>query len=78
MEGTQNELAAFGYHRDGTKGKRQMVIGVLCDEDGQPVSIDVFPGHTQDPRTVAAQVAQLTGRFGVTALTFVGLSLIHI
>src|SRR5512132_3878701 len=72
LEGTQNALAAFGYNRDGKKGKRQIVIGLLCDEDGQPVSIEVFPGNTQDPRTVAAQVAKLKGRFGVTAITFVG------
>src|SRR5438067_3408909 len=72
LEGTQNELAAFGYNRDGKKGKRQIVIGLLCDEDGQPVSIEVFPGNTQDPHTVAAQVEKLKGRFGVTAITFVG------
>lgn len=72
LEGTQNELAAFGYNRDGKKGKRQIVIGFLCDEAGHPVSIEVFPGNTQDPHTVAAQVAKLKGRFGVTAITFVG------
>jgi hypothetical protein len=72
LEGTHNALAAFGYNRDGKKGKMQIVIGLLCDEDGQPVSIEVFPGNTQDPRTVAAQVAKLKGRFGVTAITFVG------
>src|ERR671924_326825 len=72
LEGTHNELAAFGYNRDGKKGKLQIVIGLLCDEDGQPVSIEVFPGNTQDPQTVAAQVAKLKGRFGVTAITFVG------
>ena len=44
LEGTHNALAAFGYNRDGKKGKRQIVIGLLCDEDGQPVSIEVFPG----------------------------------
>src|SRR3990172_8640395 len=32
LEGTQNELSAFGYNRDGKKGKRQIVIGLLCDE----------------------------------------------
>jgi Transposase DDE domain len=72
LEGTHNALAAFGYNRDGKKGKMQIVIGFLCDEDGQPISIEVFPGNTQDPRTVAAQVAKLKGRFGVTAITFVG------
>jgi len=34
----------------------QIVIGLLCDEDGQPVSIEVFPGNTQDPQTFAAQI----------------------
>src|SRR2546429_3711838 len=72
LEGTHNELAAFGYNRDGKKGKLQIVIGLLCDEDGHPVSIEVFPGNTPDPRTVASQIEKLKGRFGVTAITFVG------
>src|SRR2546429_4871283 len=72
LEGTQNALAAFGYNRDGKKGKLQIVIGLLCDEDGHPVSIEVFPGNTQDPQTVAAQVEKLKGRFGVHEITFVG------
>ena len=72
LEGTQNAFAAFGYNRDGKKGKRQIVIGLLCDEDGHPVSIEVFPGNTQDPHTLAAQVAKLKGRFGVQEITFVG------
>src|SRR5216683_1918754 len=72
LEGTHNALAAFGYNRDGKKGKRQIVIGLLCDEDGHPVSIEVFPGNTQDPQTVAAQVEKLKGRFGVQEITFVG------
>jgi hypothetical protein len=72
LEGMHNELAAFGYNRDGKKGKLQIVIGLLCDEDGHPVSIEVFPGNTHDPHTVASQVATLKERFGVQAITFVG------
>jgi len=72
LEGTHNELAAFGYNRDGKRGKLQIVIGLLCDEDGHPVSIEVFPGNTHDPHTVASQVAKLKERFGVQAITFVG------
>jgi hypothetical protein len=71
-EGTQNALAAFGYNRDGKKGKRQIVIGLLCDEDGHPVSIAVFPGNTPDPQTFAAQSNKVKARFGVRAITFVG------
>jgi len=72
VEGTHNALAAFGYNRDGKKGKMQIVIGLLCDEDGHPVSIEVFPGNTQDPRTFAAQLEKVKSRFGATEITFVG------
>jgi hypothetical protein len=72
LEGTHNALAAFGYNRDGKKGKLQIVIGLLCDEDGHPVSIEVFPGNTPDPQTLAAQVTKLKDRFGVHEITFVG------
>ena len=72
LEGTHNALAAFGYNRDGKKGKMQIVIGLLCDEAGHPVSIEVFPGNTQDPHTFAAQITKVKVRFGVTEITFVG------
>src|SRR5207244_10814770 len=72
FEGTQNALAAFGYNRDGKKGKRQIVIGLLCDEEGHPVSIEVFPGNTQDPHTFASQLEKVKVRFGVKEITFVG------
>ena len=72
FEGTQNELAEFGYNRDGKKGKRQIVLGLLCDEEGCPLSIEVFRGNTQDPQTVAAQIDKIKNRFGATDVTFVG------
>jgi Transposase DDE domain len=72
LAGTHNELAAFGYNRDGKKGKLQIVIGLLCDEDGEPGSIAVFPGNTPDPHTFAAQLVKVQPRFGVTEITFVG------
>ena len=72
LEGTSNELAAFGYNRDGKKGKRQMVIGLLCDPIGRPLSIEVFTGNTQDTATVASQIKKLARRFGGGEMTFVG------
>jgi transposase len=72
LEGTHNALAAFGDNRAGKKGKRQIVIGLLGDEDGHPVSIEVFPGNTQEPQTFAAQINKVKARFGVHAITFVG------
>ena len=39
LEGEQNALAAFGYNRDRKSGKRQIVIGLLADADGRPLSL---------------------------------------
>ena len=72
LEGVCNELAAFGYNRDGKKGKRQIVIGLLCDETGRPLSIEVFAGNTMDTATVASQIKKVARRFGGGEITFVG------
>lgn len=72
LEGMQNELAAFGYNRDGKRGKKQLVIGLLCDGAGSPLSVEVFRGNTQDPQTFAAQVHKVVQRFGGQDVSFVG------
>ena len=40
LEGTKNYFGKYGYNRDGKKGKQQIVIGLLCDEFGEPVSTE--------------------------------------
>ena len=72
LEGVHNALAAFGYNRDGKKGKMQLVVGLLCDGDGRPLTIEVFKGNTQDPATVQSQVQKVAERFGGGSITFVG------
>lgn len=72
LEGEHNELAAFGYNRDGKRGKRQIVIGLLCDGQGRPLCIEVFEGNTQDPKTFVPQVKKVAARFGAQEVTFVG------
>jgi len=72
FEGTQNELAAFGYNRDGKRGKKQIVVGLLCDESGKPLSIEVFPGNTNDTKTFGSQIQKVAQRFGGKEVTFVG------
>lgn len=72
LEGTENELAAFGYNRDGKRGKRQIVIGLLCNAIGLPLSVEVFTGNTQDTRTLASQIKKAAERFGGGDVTFVG------
>ena len=72
LEGVYNELAAFGYNRDGKKGKRQITIGLLCNAQGQPLSIEVFTGNTNDTATMASQIRKVAQRFGGGEVTFVG------
>ena len=72
LEGEHNALAAFGYNRDRKSGKRQIVIGLLADADGRPLSIEVFPGNTSDVKTFSSQLNKAAARFGAERVTFVG------
>jgi len=72
LEGEHNAFAAFGYNRDRKSGKRQIVIGLLADADGRPLSIEVFPGNTSDVKTFSSQVSKAAARFGAERVTFVG------
>ena len=72
LEGDQNELGDYGYDRDGKKGKKQIVIGLLTDDEGEPISCEVFRGNTRDMNTFKNQVDKVAQRFGIEEVTFVG------
>ena len=72
LEGVNNYFGDYGYNRDGKKGKQQIVIGLLCEESGEPVSTEVFAGNTQDTQTFASQVKKAAQRFNCKGVTFVG------
>lgn len=72
LEGDKNELADYGYNRDKKGGKKQIVIGLLTDKDGYPLSIEVFKGNTSDTQTVSNQLQKLKENFGVERVVFVG------
>lgn len=72
FEGQLNELAAHGYNRDGKRYKKQIVVGLLTDEQGEPVAVRVYRGNTADPKTVADPVRFLAAELGVREVVFVG------
>lgn len=72
LEGERNELAAWSYSRDGKRGKKQIVVGLLADAEGYPVSVEVFPGNTQDTATLPAQIDKVARRFGTGRVALVG------
>ena len=72
FEGRICPLGAIGHPRDGVKGRRQIVYGLLCTTEGVPVAIEVFEGNTADPKTLTAQITKLKDRFGLTQVALVG------
>ena len=65
-------LAARGHSRDGKRDDPQIVFGLICSANGCPVAVEVFPGNSADPSTVAAQVAKIKERFGIQQIAWVG------
>jgi transposase len=72
FEGTENDLAAFGYNRDGKKGKMQVCVGLVTDCEGTPLRIEVFKGNTVDSQTVEEQILKLKNEFQAETIIFVG------
>lgn len=70
--GRCSTLVDFGFNRDGKGGFPQIVYGLLCNAEGCPISIEVFPGNTADPNTLGSQIAKVRKRFGLQRVVFVG------
>ncbi len=72
VEGKCCALASFGYNRDRKRGKMQIVYGLLCAADGCPVAVEVFPGNSADPSTLAKQISKIRKRFNLQKVALVG------
>jgi len=72
LEGDYNALAAWGYNRDHKDGKKQVVVGLLTDSQGEPVSIQVYRGNTSDLKTFGQQVHKIKKELGCAGVTLVG------
>jgi len=72
LEGDYNALAAWGYNRDHKQGKKQVVVGLLTDSQGEPISIQVYRGNTSDLKTFGQQVHKIKKELGCAGVTLVG------
>ncbi len=72
FEGSCCPLGAYGYSRDGKRGKLQVNYGLLTDERGCPISISAFSGNTADPETLLPQVERLQKDFNLNSVVLVG------
>jgi len=72
VEGSCCELAAFGYSRDGKRGRRQIEYGLLTCPEGRPVAVEVFPGNTSDPVSFTTAITRVRDDFGIGSLIMAG------
>jgi transposase len=72
VDGTCCELAAFGYSRDGKRGRMQVEYGLLTDPEGRPVGMDVFAGNTGDATAFTTAIDKARNDFGLKELVFAG------
>ena len=67
-----SELVKYGYNRDQKKGKEQVVVGLICNDKGCPVGIEVFAGNTKDETTVLDKIKEVRQEYQLKELIFVG------
>ena len=72
FEGTKAEDGKHGHSRDKRWDRYQIVIGLVCNGEGLPLTIEVWPGNTADKATVQEQVRMLKDRFGITDAIIIG------
>ncbi len=72
VEGRHCELAAFGYSRDGKRGRKQIEYGLLAEPAGRPIAIRVLPGNTSDSAAFTEAVTVVRDEFGLDRLAMVG------
>ncbi len=72
FEGSCCPLGKIGHSRDGKKNKLQVNYGLLTDRRGCPIAVSVYPGNTNDAKTLMPQVRQLRKEFGLERIVLVG------
>lgn len=72
FEGTNCPLTRIGYSRDGKKGTPQIMVGLLTNKEGIPISSEVFEGNVLDHTTLDGEIKKVRMRFAITNIIFVG------
>jgi hypothetical protein len=72
LEGSHCPLAARGYSRDGKAGRTQIEYGLLTNDAGCPVAVEVFPGNTADPTAFVSAVETVRSRLSLERVVMVG------
>ena len=61
--GYKCKLSAFGKGKAECRGRRQVLLGVLINDEGYPFKWDVFPGNTAEVKTLKRNINACKARF---------------
>lgn len=66
FESTKDDsLKKFGYSKDNKINEVQVVMGLLIDSDGIPISYDLYPGNTSEFKTLKNAIVKLRKQFKI-------------
>lgn len=65
------ELRMFGFSKNHKNNEVQVVMGLLIDNNGIPVTYELFPGNTMDQKTLKQSVDRLKKLYRLEKITVV-------
>jgi transposase len=72
FEGTGGEsIGQRGFSKDHRPDLKQMVLGVVIDDKGQPICCEMWPGNTADVNSLLPIVESIRQRFGIRTFCIV-------
>ena len=72
FEGEGGEyLGEYGHSKEHRPDRKQVVVGVVLDNEGHPVCCEIWPGNATDVKSLAPVITRLKKRFGITQLCIV-------
>jgi len=64
-------LGRYGNSKDHRPDQKQMVVGMVLDNEGRPVCSEIWPGNTTDVKTLLPIVERLRTRFNIGTVCIV-------
>ena len=60
-----------GHSKDHRPDLKQMVVGIVLDQQGNPICSELWPGNTADVKSLVPIVERLQNRFGIDSVCIV-------
>jgi len=67
---TADELRNFGFSKDNKFKETQLVLALITTQDGLPITYKVFPGNTQEIKTLIPTIEELKKEFSISNIDF--------